>query len=123
MFEEALEWLVKRARKKIYPSLFTKEMLLDPYPTYARLRSEEPVYWDRADSRWVITRYADIVAVLKNPAASSDRTAATMSMVPPQVRPLMAFRANSMIHSDGIKHNRLRLLVSKAFTARAVETM
>jgi cytochrome P450 len=35
----------------------------------------------------------------------------------------LAFRANSMINADAPKHTRLRTLVSKAFTARAVEAM
>jgi cytochrome P450 len=44
-------------------------MLADPYPTYHRLRAEDPVHWDPAGSRWVLTRYGDVVAVLRSPAA------------------------------------------------------
>ena len=60
---------------------------------------------------------------LAQPAASSDRTSAAAALAPASIRPLLAFRANSMINSDAPKHTRLRLLVSKAFTARAVDAM
>ncbi|MFO0810420.1 MAG: cytochrome P450 [Gemmataceae bacterium] len=123
MFEGAVEWVVHRARRALHAPLFKPEMLPDPYPTYHRLRSQDPVHWDKAESRWVLTRYADVSAVLRSPAASSDRAAAAAALAPPSVRPLLAFRANSMINSDAPKHTRLRLLVSKAFTARAVEAM
>jgi cytochrome P450 len=123
MFEEAVEWLVRRTRQALHAPLFKEEMLPDPYPTYHRLRAEDPVHWDPSDGRWVLTRYADVVSVLRNPAASSDRSSALAALAPPSVRPLLAFRAHSMLNSDAPKHTRLRLLVSKAFTARAVEAM
>jgi cytochrome P450 len=71
----------------------------------------------------VLTRYADIVSVLRSPAASSERVAAMDRFTPTAYRPLFALRANSMINCDPQRHNRLRTLVSKAFTARAVEAM
>src|SRR5262249_32333749 len=33
----------------------------DPSPTYARLRADAPVYYDRVNELWGISRYADIV--------------------------------------------------------------
>jgi pimeloyl-[acyl-carrier protein] synthase len=123
MFEEAVELLIHRARRLLHAPLFTNDMIADPYPTYRRLRTEDPVHWDKADGRWVLTRHADIVSVFRNPAASSDRAAAAAKLAPVSVRPLLAFRANSMINSDAPKHTRLRTLVSKAFTARAVDAM
>jgi cytochrome P450 len=123
VFEEALEYIVHRARRAIHSPFFKEEMLADPYPAYARLRSTDPVYWDAADSRWILTRYADVVTALRSPVVSSDRASALAALAPPSVRPLLAFRANSMLNSDAPKHTRLRLLVSKAFTARAIEAM
>jgi cytochrome P450 len=123
MFEEALEWLVYRARRRLHTPLFKADMLADPYPSYHRLRSEDPIHWDASDSRWVLTRYSDVVSMFRNPAASADRASALTALAPPSVRPLLAFRGNSMLNSDAPKHTRLRLLVSKAFTARAVEAM
>ena len=35
----------------------------DPYPTYAWMRANEPVYWDQANELWGIARYDDIVDI------------------------------------------------------------
>src|SRR2546426_11507130 len=40
--------------------------LADPYPTYRRLRTEDPVHHSPLDF-WVLTRYEDVVAVLRDP--------------------------------------------------------
>ena len=36
----------------------------DPYPIYAALRQQDPVYWSPAAKLWVLTRYADVEAML-----------------------------------------------------------
>jgi hypothetical protein len=41
MFEVALELLIHRARRVFHAPLFKKEMFADPYPVYARVRSEK----------------------------------------------------------------------------------
>lgn len=43
-------------------------MLADPYPVYAQLRAEEPVHWHDQLGAWVLTRHADCLRVLKDPA-------------------------------------------------------
>ena len=45
----------------------------DPYSLYARMRQEDPVH-QAPFGRWVLSRYADCVAILKDPRASSDLT-------------------------------------------------
>jgi cytochrome P450 len=120
MFLRAL-W--RRLTGRSGSTLFTPEVLEDPYPLYRRLRSEDPIHWDDGDERWMLTRYADVVAVLRHPAASSDRVQALRRFVPSHLRPLMDLRTNSMLNCDAPRHTRLRLLVNKAFTARAVETL
>jgi cytochrome P450 len=102
---------------------FDDAMLADPYPFYERLRSQDPVHWDESDKRWLLTRYADVTSVLRSPAASSNRVQVVLHFVPPEFRRIAEARAKSMISCDAPDHNRLRLLVSKAFTARAVEAM
>jgi cytochrome P450 len=123
MFEEAVEWLVHKARRMLHAPLFKPEMLADPYPVYAKWRAEDSVHWDPADSRWVLTRYDDVVTLLRSPAGSADRASAQAAFAPASVQPLLAFRSNTMLNADGAKHNRLRGLVSKAFTARAIDAM
>jgi cytochrome P450 len=104
--------------------LFGPEMVDDPYPFYHRLRAADPVHWNEADGHWVLTRYADVAALLRSPAVSSDRASPERQReAAPELRPLLAFRADSMLNTDPPKHTRLRNLVSKAFTPAAVEAL
>ncbi len=52
------------------------EFRADPYARYQRLRSQDPVHWSPLSARapdgfWVVTRYADCLALLGNPVFSS----------------------------------------------------
>ena len=107
------------------PSL--PEVRGDPYPLYKRLREEDPVHWSEILDAWVVTRYDDVVAVLKGPRFSAERRRArnqwaqqAMAMED-QAGPLV--RGNTMLTADPPVHTRLRLLVSKAFLPRAVERL
>ncbi len=46
----------------------TEEFRIDPFPTYRRLRDHEPVYQDKFQNRWIISRYEDIRAIYRNNA-------------------------------------------------------
>src|SRR5215831_7212021 len=54
--------------------LLDPEVLADPYPLYRRLRTEAPVLWDPYLHAWVVTRYADVVAVLHHFSANRTPT-------------------------------------------------
>lgn len=45
--------------------LLDPDVLADPYPLYRRLRTEHPVFWDPYMHSWVVTRYVDVVRVLR----------------------------------------------------------
>src|SRR5262245_41030992 len=98
-------------------------MLADPYPYYARLRSTAPVYWADQFGGWVLTRYADVITVLRSPNASSDRANKAPQQPGPEFQALNEVRAYSMLNADPPRHTRLRLLVNKAFTPRTVEEL
>ena len=38
----------------------------DPYPTYAWMRANAPVYWDAGNELWGISRYDDFVEIEKH---------------------------------------------------------
>ena len=100
----------------------------NPYPVYARLRAEDPVCRiampDRR-SAWLVTRYDDVTAVLKDERFIKDKLAAwelggaERPWVPAVFKPL--FR--NMLNLDPPAHTRLRALVLKAFTPGLVERM
>jgi pimeloyl-[acyl-carrier protein] synthase len=93
------------------------EFLADPYPTYHRLRAADPVHHSPLGF-WVLTRYEDVVAALRDPHLGKEAIAAFVAArfgvaVPPGI-------GLSMLDRDPPDHTRLRGLVSKAFTPRVV---
>src|SRR5438093_1166064 len=51
------------------------EFIADPYPTYHRLRAEDPVHHSPLGF-WVLTRYEDVVAALRDPRLIKEPIAA-----------------------------------------------
>ena len=102
-----LAW--ERRESGVAYDFISEEARTDPYPTYRRLRTLDPVHRMRTIDAWALTRYRDVEAVLRDHArfANADRVfVETISM--------------SLLELDPPEHTRLRLLVSKAFTPRAV---
>lgn len=96
------------------------EFVADPYPTYHRLRAEDPVHHSPLGF-WVLTRYADVIAMLRDPRLIKEPIAAFVAArfgmaVPPGL-------GLSMLDRDPPDHTRLRGLVSKAFTPKALESL
>lgn len=92
----------------------------DPYPTYHVLRSQDPVHHSPLGF-WVLTRYADVIAMLRDPRLVKEPIAAFVAArfgmaVPPGL-------GLSMLDRDPPDHTRLRGLVSKAFTPKALESL
>jgi cytochrome P450 len=89
----------------------------DPYPTYRRLRAEDPVHHSPMGF-WVLTRYEDVVAALRDPRLAKEAIAA---FVAARFGAPMPATGLSMLDRDPPDHTRLRSLVSKAFTPRVVD--
>ncbi len=95
------------------------EFVADPYPTYHRLRAEEPVYHSPLGF-WVLTRYEDVVASLRDPRLAKEAIA---TFVAERLGITPIGIGLSMLDRDPPDHTRLRGLVSKAFTPRVVEVL
>lgn len=101
----------------------------DPFPFLASLRTSQPVYRTRLPDKtpvWLITRYEDVAALLKDERfVKNRRTAMTreqlrkMPWVPPMFRPL----ERNMLDLDPPDHTRLRALVHKVFTPNLIGQM
>jgi pimeloyl-[acyl-carrier protein] synthase len=89
----------------------------DPYPTYRRLLAEDPVHHSPMGF-WVLTRYEDVVAALRDPRLAKEAIAAFVAARFGAPMPAMGL---SMLDRDPPDHTRLRSLVSKAFTPRVVD--
>src|SRR5712675_644048 len=104
--------------------LLDPEVLADPYPLYRRLRTESPVHWDPYLHAWVVTRYADVIAVLHD--FSADRTPTPeqfAAMGLSELGPIAQVMMRQMLFMDAPAHTRLRGLASMAFTPARVEVL
>ena len=103
----------------------------DPYPVYARLQREAPVYRQTlADGErvWAVTRYLDVVAALRDPRFRANMfPEAAVELVrasgDPALIHLFEMTGRMMLTRDAPDHTRLRSLVSRAFTPRMVEQL
>ena len=103
---------------------FDPEFKKNPYPTYARLRAEDPVH-ESPLGFLVLTRYDDATTLLRHPQGSSDNTkseAFNALVDAGDIDPEMAGR-RPFLFMDPPDHTRLRGLVSKAFTPRSIEQL
>ena len=107
----------------VYP--FAPEFRDDPYPVYQQLFDGARVHWSAEQEALFFTRYEDCLAILRHPAGSTDSDNALYRGARAAVAdsPLAAIDASPMLFADPPDHTRLRKLVSKAFTPRAVEAM
>ena len=107
-----------------FPDYTNPDFVADPYPYYAQLRHDAPVYWSDSHQAWYLTRHADVEAVARNRSVSSSRVPAIMSQVPQEQRdefePFAHAVASWMLFIDPPDHTRLRGLVNKAFTPRMI---
>lgn len=96
----------------------------NPYDFYARLRRENPVLQVKVpdgNTAWLITRYDDALAALKDKRLSKD--IANLGEKPPWVPSALQPLARNMLDLDDPDHARLRTLVHKAFTPKLIETL
>ena len=117
------------SNKIVAPDLASPRFKANPYPFYARLRNEAPVWRTTLRDRrtaWLITRYEDVAGVLKDRTFAKDplnamdpEQRAKTPWVPGFLKPL----ERNMLDLDDPDHARLRALVSKAFTPRLVEQL
>jgi cytochrome P450 len=103
--------------------------MANPYPVYAELRESAPVLHDEHTDHWLVSRYADVNALLRD--RRFGRTylrAATHEQMrrPPDPERLMPFWnliRSGILDMEPPDHTRVRSLVSKAFTPRFVDSL
>lgn len=104
--------------------LLEPEVLANPYPLYRKLRTEDPVHWDRFMHTWVVTRYADVIDVLHS--FSADRTPTPQQLTAmglEGMNPIAEVMVKQMLFMDAPAHTRLRGLASVAFTPHRVRIL
>jgi hypothetical protein len=103
-------------------NVFDPAFRADPYPTYRALRETDPVHRTGMGG-WALTRYRDCTLALTDPRfGSSSPPEIRGASVLPKDHPLVVL-GNSMLFLDPPEHTRLRGIVSKTFTRRAVDSL
>lgn len=85
----------------------------DPFPVYAWLRDNDPVYWDEKNKLWIVSKYAEVAYVSKNPKLFCSKFGVTPD-TDIQI---------SIVTMDDPRHTKLRSIVSRGFTPRMVATL
>src|SRR5262245_57281261 len=99
-----------------FPDLFTAAFNRDPYPAFARMRKEAPVYHHRfadGDKACFLTRYDDIERIFRDDERFSKDL--LKRMTPEQIRrqhPALRLVQPSLVNQDPPDQSRLRLLVA-----------
>ena len=99
----------------------------DPYPVYAALRGDRPVAYDEATDHWLVTRHADVNALLRDRrcgrtylhVASHEGMGRTAP--PAWHEPFWTLINAGILDMEGPDHARVRRLVSKAFTPSYID--
>ncbi len=98
----------------------------DPYPFYARMRHETPVFRlkeGRRGDTFYVTRYDDVMAVLRDTSRFvNNKTNAGRRALKLESTLSMGI-TTTMVMQDGADHRRLRDLVHKAFTPARVAAL
>lgn len=85
----------------------------DPFPVYSWLRDNAPVYRDEKNKLWIVSKYAEVAHVSKNPKIFCSRFGVTPE----------ADIQISMVTMDDPRHTQMRSIVSRGFTPRMVATL
>ncbi|GAA0576540.1 cytochrome P450 [Actinomadura livida] len=105
---------------QIFYSPFDYAVHEDPYPCYARLRDEAPLYRNDELGFWALSRHADVSAAFRDHATFSNSHGVSLE---PSAWGPQAHRTMSFLALDPPRHTRMRALVSKGFTPRRVKEM
>ena len=91
-----------------------------PWPVFAELRDSDPLHWSDEDSPnhgfWSVTRYHDIVRVLRDPETFTSERFTNLEEVDAEQEQAR----RSLLETDGARHRALRRLLQGQFTPAAV---
>jgi len=103
------------------------EFYANPYATFTKLREQAPVLWSEKGKYWVVSRYEEVNAVLRDlhyeKGFQRFKTFDPIIKIIPQLNEQLKYRSMSMLNQNPPDHTRLRSLVNKAFTPTMVSEM
>lgn len=103
--------------------------LSNPYPTYQALRQAGPLHWNQefCGGAWLLTEYADVVSVLRDPRFSVRRAGGWANSsgpeAPAELREFKRIFARSLLFVDAPQHLRLRQVMSAGFKPATLQRL
>ncbi|GAA0662138.1 cytochrome P450 [Kitasatospora atroaurantiaca] len=100
-----------------------------PYDAYAELREHAPVSYYEPSDQWLVSRYEDVSALLRDRRLGRTYTHRYTHeefgrpAPDPAYEPFHTLNENGLLDLEAPDHTRIRRLVSKAFTPRMVESL
>jgi cholest-4-en-3-one 26-monooxygenase len=99
-----------------------------PLELFAELRAERPCYWQSledepmfVDGVWVVTRYTDIVAIIRDTEGFSTRAGTSVRRFDPTVAGCGG--KPTMMSMDGARHRNNRTVTNRMFSLRAINAL
>jgi cytochrome P450 len=106
---------------------FVPSFKRNPYLQYGRLREGAPVHRSEALQAWVVTRYADCIAVMKDHESFSSDSRHARGQLAEAIAQQRATSplpgAETILGLDPPRHHQMRALVDRAFTPRRVQAL
>lgn len=96
---------------------FAAEFFEDPYGIYRQLRDEAPVYYSEQYDFYALSRHSDVAAAFKDFETFSSSRGVTLE----EIQGGEVAHGQSIIWMDPPEHRRMRSLVNKVFTPRAIQ--
>jgi cytochrome P450 len=91
----------------------------DPYPTYARLREEAPLYYNEQYDFWALSRHADVEPAVSDHRTFSHRHGAILEMI----KARMVSPSGNVLGEDPPVHSVHRKLMSRVFTPKKMNAL
>lgn len=99
---------------ELYYDPYDPAITADPYPTYARLRDEAPLYYNERYDFWALSRHADVESALLDWSTFSNSRSDILELVKSD----FDMPKGVMMFEDPPEHTMLRGLMSRVFTPR-----
>jgi cytochrome P450 len=98
----------------LYYDPYDQGIVADPYPTYARLRDEAPLYYNGRYDFWALSRHADVEKALQDWSTFSNSRSDILELIKSD----FDMPKGVMMFEDPPEHTMLRGLMSRVFTPR-----
>jgi cytochrome P450 len=105
------------------PDFHDRAVLADPYPTYARLRRDSPLFWSEQLGCWLLTRHEDATAALRDPERFSSALPADPPANDSPLADFFGLARRWLFFRDPPGHARLRLPVGRLLAPGSIEQL